>query len=105
MDADKQDLLFSFFADFWSADTSYSPDLWSDSNPSLGQCVPTALLIHDLLGGEIQSGKVFLKNGANGGAIVTDAATRNFEEPKYYYRPIPQQQVLLNNNLKQIFGW
>lgn len=48
---------------------------------------------------------VFLKNGNNGGNIVTENVTRKFEEPKYYYRPIPQQQILLNNNLKQIFGW
>ncbi|AOM76124.1 RagB/SusD family nutrient uptake outer membrane protein [Pedobacter steynii] len=48
---------------------------------------------------------VYLKNGTNGGLIVTESVTRNFEEPKYYYRPIPQQQVLLNENLKQIFGW
>ncbi|TDQ06709.1 RagB/SusD family nutrient uptake outer membrane protein [Pedobacter metabolipauper] len=48
---------------------------------------------------------VFLKNGTAGGAIVTEAVTRNFEEPKYYYRPIPQQQVILNPNLKQVFGW
>lgn len=48
---------------------------------------------------------VFLKNGKNGGNIVTESVTRKFEEPKYYYRPIPQQQILLNKNLKQIFGW
>ncbi len=48
---------------------------------------------------------VFLKNGTSGGAIVTEAVTRQFEEPKYYYRPIPQQQVLLNPKLTQIFGW
>ncbi|KQB99040.1 RagB/SusD family nutrient uptake outer membrane protein [Pedobacter sp. Hv1] len=48
---------------------------------------------------------VYLKNGNTGGAIVTEAVTRNFQEPKYYYRPIPQQQVVLNPNLKQIFGW
>ncbi|SMC94327.1 RagB/SusD family nutrient uptake outer membrane protein [Pedobacter africanus] len=30
---------------------------------------------------------------------------RNFIEPKYYYRPIPRQETLLNPNLKQIFGW
>ncbi|MNR12860.1 SusD family protein [compost metagenome] len=48
---------------------------------------------------------VYLKNGNAGGRIVTESVTRNFEEPKYYYRPIPQQQVLLNPNLKQIFGW
>lgn len=48
---------------------------------------------------------VFLKDGPNGGAIVTEVKTRQFEEPKYYYRPVPQQQVLLNPKLKQIFGW
>jgi hypothetical protein len=48
---------------------------------------------------------VYLKNGNNGGNIVTENAVRNFEEPKFYYRPIPQQQVVLNPNLKQIFGW
>lgn len=48
---------------------------------------------------------VYLKNGNSGGNIVTENVTRNFEEPKFYYRPIPQQQVVLNPNLKQIFGW
>nr|WP_068892787.1 RagB/SusD family nutrient uptake outer membrane protein [Pedobacter panaciterrae] len=56
--------------------------------------------------GEIGSdATVFLKNGASGGAIVTESVTRKFEEPKYYYRPIPQQQVILNPSLKQVFGW
>lgn len=48
---------------------------------------------------------VYLKNGNSGGNIVTENAVRTFEEPKFYYRPIPQQQVVLNPNLKQIFGW
>jgi hypothetical protein len=48
---------------------------------------------------------VYLKNGTAGGLIVTESVPRNFQEPMYYYRPIPQQQVLLNPNLKQIFGW
>ncbi|WP_316838298.1 RagB/SusD family nutrient uptake outer membrane protein [Pedobacter nutrimenti] len=48
---------------------------------------------------------VYLKNVNTGSAIVTESAVRDFQEPKYYYRPIPQQQVLLNPNLKQIFGW
>lgn len=48
---------------------------------------------------------VYLKNGSTGGAIVTESVIRKFEEPKYYYRPIPQQQMILNPNLKQIFGW
>jgi len=48
---------------------------------------------------------VYLKNGNSGGNIVTESVIRNFEEPKFYYRPIPQQQVILNPKLKQIFGW
>ncbi|MFS8617696.1 MAG: RagB/SusD family nutrient uptake outer membrane protein [Solitalea sp.] len=26
-------------------------------------------------------------------------------EPKYYYRPVPQTQIVLNPNLKQFYGW
>ncbi|RZM28632.1 MAG: RagB/SusD family nutrient uptake outer membrane protein [Pedobacter sp.] len=48
---------------------------------------------------------VYLKNGNSGGNIVTESAVRNFEEPKFYYRPIPRQQIALNPQLKQIFGW
>jgi len=48
---------------------------------------------------------VYLKNGNNGGNIVTENTARTFMEPKYYYRPIPQQQITLNPNLKQNFGW
>lgn len=47
----------------------------------------------------------FLKNGTSGNIVtIRDAGT--FEEPKFYYRPIPKDQVLLNNNLlPQPFGW
>ena len=48
---------------------------------------------------------VYLKDVNTGSFIVTESATRDFQEPKYYYRPIPQQQVILNPALKQIFGW
>lgn len=48
---------------------------------------------------------VYLKDINAGSNIVTESVVRNFIEPKYYYRPIPQQQVVLNPNLKQIFGW
>ncbi|PWJ57669.1 putative outer membrane starch-binding protein [Dyadobacter jejuensis] len=48
---------------------------------------------------------VYLKNGAQGGTTVTETTPRTFQEPKFYYRPVPQQQVILNPNLKQIFGW
>ncbi|WP_026968438.1 RagB/SusD family nutrient uptake outer membrane protein [Algoriphagus terrigena] len=48
---------------------------------------------------------VFLENGEDGGNMVTETKARNFVEPKYYYRPVPMQQMVLNPNLVQIFGW
>jgi len=48
---------------------------------------------------------VYLKNLTTGSSIVTESVTRNFVEPQYYYRPIPEAEVVLNPNLKQIFGW
>ncbi|RPD42863.1 RagB/SusD family nutrient uptake outer membrane protein [Chitinophaga barathri] len=49
----------------------------------------------------------YLKNGNSGHIFfIRDRdQPRVFIEPKYYYRPIPQDQLLLNSNLKQIFGW
>lgn len=48
---------------------------------------------------------VSLQNGINGGATVTDTKLRQFLDPKYYYRPVPLTETVLNPNLKQIFGW
>jgi|EP01133_Synstelium_polycarpum_P016571 hypothetical protein len=48
---------------------------------------------------------IYLKSLNGGSNIVTESVIRNFVEPQYYYRPIPQSEVVLNPNLKQIFGW
>jgi hypothetical protein len=48
---------------------------------------------------------VYLENGEQGGTMVTEVTPREFIDPKYYYRPVPVQQVALNPNLEQIFGW
>ena len=37
----------------WSRETSDDPDEWSEENPARGQCAVTALLIRELLGGDI----------------------------------------------------
>jgi GNAT superfamily N-acetyltransferase len=37
----------------WGRDTAESPDEWSQDNPAAGQCGATALVVRDLLGGEI----------------------------------------------------
>lgn len=47
---------------------------------------------------------LYLSEGTSGN-MITDDDIRNFEEPKYYYRPVPAHQVALNPNLTQIMGW
>ena len=37
----------------WAADTSYAPKLWTPDNPAHGQCTPSSLVVHSLLGGEV----------------------------------------------------
>ncbi|KGE13072.1 RagB/SusD family nutrient uptake outer membrane protein [Sphingobacterium deserti] len=61
-------------------------------------------LVYYRAGGFGQDVGVFLSQG-NSGTVETIERTGTFEEPKYYYRPIPQIEIQLNNNLKQIFGW
>lgn len=48
---------------------------------------------------------IYLENGVNGGFLVTDDRERTFIEPQYYYRPVPNSETILNNNLYQVFGW
>lgn len=49
----------------------------------------------------------YLTEGESGhvGFTAYQRVPRHFENPKYYYLPIPQGQVSLNPNLKQPFGW
>lgn len=42
----------------WSLETSYDPDGWSEHNSAWGQCAVSALIVQDLLGGELLVGKV-----------------------------------------------
>lgn len=46
-------------------------------------------------------------DGNSGHIMFSDDAINRkpFEEPKWYYRPIPLQQTQLNPNLQQVFGW
>jgi hypothetical protein len=43
----------------WGRETSDDPDDWSEENPARGQCAVTALLVRELLGGEIVVANVF----------------------------------------------
>ena len=48
---------------------------------------------------------IALTEGFKGNIISKEAENKNFVEPKYYYRPVPRQQVLLNPELQQVYGW
>jgi hypothetical protein len=48
---------------------------------------------------------VTLTDGFKGNLISKEAENKKFIEPKYYYRPVPKQQTILNPQLEQIFGW
>jgi starch-binding outer membrane protein, SusD/RagB family len=61
-------------------------------------------LIYYRVGPQNSDASFYLSNGTSG-TSVTDPERGVFVEPKYYYRPVPQSQVLLNPNLKQVLGW
>ena len=42
----------------WSRDTSGDSENWDEHNPSLGQCAVSALIIQDLLGGDLVRSEV-----------------------------------------------
>jgi hypothetical protein len=48
----------------WAADTCSADDAarvpWTAANPAWGHCDVTALVVHDLLGGELMGGEVWL---------------------------------------------
>ena len=51
------------------------------------------------------SATVYLKETTKGD-IVTAKNMGTFEEPKFYYRPVPKHEVELNPSLApQLFGW
>ena len=47
----------------WALDTSDDPDEWTEANPARGQCVGTALVVRELLGGAILLADV-IRDGA-----------------------------------------
>lgn len=93
-------------------------DMTGDDIPDIrlipeGQTIPSdrernelgVQLIYYTVGPFGSTAGVYLQNGVSGGVMVTDERTRTFLEPKYYYRPVPNTQVILNPNLRQLFGW
>lgn len=73
----------------------------------LPDAVKTTLTKYYLKDATGKDNTFYLSGGTSGYVAFTRdrEQARNFIEPKYYYRPIPRQQMLLNPNLKQVFGW
>jgi hypothetical protein len=77
-----------------------------DKNSALPSPNPQGGIYYYKAGQFGENATVYLKNGNAGGPIVTDDNPRQFLAPKYYYRPIPFNQMSLNPNLApQLFGW
>ncbi|MEV3854408.1 hypothetical protein AB0J38_08795 [Streptomyces sp. NPDC050095] len=53
----------------WAADTTepVGGHRWSPGNPAWGHCDITALVVHDLFGGELICGEVYLTDGSQEG--------------------------------------
>lgn len=80
-----------------------------DQSPiaDLPESVQTKLAKYYLLKEDGTDDGFYLTNGTNGfvAFTVNQKVPRSFVNPQYYYLPIPQEQILLNDNLKQPFGW
>jgi hypothetical protein len=50
------DLFTSIILKCWSRETSRLQHLWVEGQPSIGQSLPTAFLVQDVLGGEVIGG-------------------------------------------------
>ena len=75
-----------------------------DKNTPLPSPNPSAGIFYYKAGCFGENVTIYLKN-CTSGTIVTDNKPRQFIDPKYYYRPIPYNQAVLNPKLKQNFGW
>jgi len=53
----------------WCLETCDPTDAadWAPTNPSLGHCAVTALVVHDFFGGELLEAEVFFQNGSRQG--------------------------------------
>jgi hypothetical protein len=69
VDQHDRDSVISAVIDSWADDTCDPADLilWSPSNPSRGQCGATALVLNDLLGGDLVVADVLWPDGTRQG--------------------------------------
>jgi hypothetical protein len=81
----------------WSLETCDPTDLprWSAANPSLGQCAVTALVVHDLLGGQLVEAEVQHRDGSRQGfhywnrlaGVDVDLTRAQFKDGEVMWEP------------------
>lgn len=65
------------------------------------------LILHYLVNASGKLNTFYLQDGTSGHIQITGYRDnkREFIEPKYYFYPIPTAEVVINTNLKQMYGW
>jgi len=76
----------------------------SDDGSNMPGNLPAGITIHLT---EDDTVPFYLEFGKSGHIMfkLEQNGLGTFMEPKYYYRPIPTSEILLNPNLEQLFGW
>ena len=58
------DTLTNVIRSAWNSETTSIPDEWdAETNPARGQCVPTALVVQDYMGGQIMRVMTYVNGG------------------------------------------
>jgi hypothetical protein len=85
----------------WALDTCDPVDAgdWSGANPSRGQCGSTALVIHDLLGGELLIAEVLRTDGSRQGVhywnLLPDGSALDLTREQFADDEVIQQPRIL----------
>jgi hypothetical protein len=81
----------------------YVYDVTNDGTPDYGIAASESAVSAETVTWVYPGESFYIDN--SGYVHNVDDQNRRFDEPKDYYRPIPRQQIVLNPNLKQPFGW
>jgi hypothetical protein len=93
----------------WARETSEDPDEWSTANPARGQCSVTAMLVRELLGGEILIANV-LRDGVRverhawnrlPSGVTIDLTRDQFRNGEAFGEPSVEEPVLADRNQKR----
>jgi hypothetical protein len=94
----------------WGRDTSDDPEEWSTSNPARGQCAVTALLVRELLGGEIvvanvlHDGRRVERHAWNRlpSGLILDLTRDQFRNGERFGAPVVEEPVLAHRNPERL---